>query len=84
MLSTHDPNHALAINCSVCGFADKKVAFCGKANDVLLQENIVSVYGEGIRLFKYSDEEYCVCLEPISAEKRESLQMDDSRKLKQL
>lgn len=52
LLSTHDPNHALAINCKVCGFLDGTIAFCGQADRALTENCISAMYGKDIAIWQ--------------------------------
>lgn len=52
LLSTHDPNHALAVNCTVYGFLNHGIAFCGQAERVLTPAHIAAIYGNKVALYE--------------------------------
>lgn len=58
LLSTHDPNHALAINCKVCGFLDGTIAFCGQADRALTENCISAMYGKDIAIWQSREEKH--------------------------
>lgn len=60
LLSTHDPNHALAIDCTVCGFLGRTIDFCGQASNVLTMERISAMYGDSIVIRECNREKWIV------------------------
>ena len=59
IFTTHDPNHALAINSEVCILKDGKIVLKGVAKDVISTNNINKIYGEAVRVIKNNDEVIC-------------------------
>ena len=51
ILTSHNPNHALALGnkCSVCFIHEKKILGVGDCMSVLTQDNIRSIFGEKVR-----------------------------------
>ena len=50
ILSTHDPNHALAIATRVCLMREGEVIALGAAHEVLTGEQLTKVYGVRVRV----------------------------------
>lgn len=50
LLSTHDPNHALALHCTVCSFLDGTIRTCGPVDNVFTVGLLASMYGEDVAL----------------------------------
>lgn len=48
--SNHDPNHALALHCTVCGFLDGTIRACGPVDNVFTVGLLASMYGEDVAL----------------------------------
>lgn len=48
ILSSHNPNHALFLNSSVCLLKDGKVANFGTASEIIQVEKLKEIYGENI------------------------------------
>lgn len=58
LLSTHDPNHALAVNCTVCGFLNHRIAFSGQAERVLTPSHVAAIYGDKVVLHECREGKY--------------------------
>ena len=50
ILTTHNPNHALSINCDVCFLKDGKIHAFGKCDEVVNETLLQTVYGLNISL----------------------------------
>lgn len=59
LFTTHDPNHALAINSDVCILKDSKIVLQGIAKNVISTSNINKIYGETVNVIKNNDEVFC-------------------------
>lgn len=55
IFTTHNPNHAIALNCDICLLDAGQVVVSGKAKSVLTLEVIQKVYGDS---FCMSNNEY--------------------------
>lgn len=65
LLSTHDPNHALAIDCTVCGFLNRTIQFCGPADSVLTADRLSAMYGDHVSLQSFGTRK-CITFQNIS------------------
>ena len=54
ILTSHNPNHALAIKneCEVCLIHNGEIMGCGNSLDVLSQKNITALFGNGVTFDK--------------------------------
>lgn len=64
VLTSHNPNHALALgnNCSVCFIHEKKIIGAGPCSDVLSQNNIRTIFGEKV-IFDKKTKSVCFNIE---------------------
>lgn len=60
IFSSHNPNHALALNSKVCLLNDKKLLAIGEAAKVLTKENLMHVYGKEVNIICSGEKQYCV------------------------
>ena len=59
LFSTHNPNHALALDCNVCLIHNNQVFDYGKASEVLSADAIRDIYGTDICLYENKGTRYC-------------------------
>lgn len=65
LLSTHDPNHALAIDCTVCGFLRGTIGFCGQASSVLTTDSVSAMYGNDITVWENREGKHITFCRPL-------------------
>ena len=59
LFSTHNPNHALALDCDVCIIHNNQVFGYGKASEVLSADIIRDIYGTDICVYETKGTRYC-------------------------
>ena len=63
LFSTHNPNHALALDCNVCIIHDHKVFRYGTATDVLTTDVIRELYGPDTCIYENRGRRFCeICM----------------------
>ena len=60
LLSSHNPNHALAINATVALIYENMLEAWGPAGSTLSNTTLKKVYGDGIQLIEEPLRKYCV------------------------
>ena len=45
IMSSHNPNHALLLNCNICVLKNKTISYYGNANDIINEQMLTEVYG---------------------------------------
>lgn len=60
LFSSHNPNHALALNAKIALIHKKSLYACGKSTAVLSDEILQSIYGANIQIIEKSQRKYCV------------------------
>ena len=59
LLSTHNPNHAFVLGCQVGILNEGTVTGHGDCREVLTQDAIARVFGNGISILKIENDTYC-------------------------
>ena len=59
IFSTHDPNHALVLDCDVCIIHNRKVFCNGKASEILSKDVITDIYGTETCIYENAGRKYC-------------------------
>lgn len=49
IFTTHNPNHVMELGCNVLMMKDGKIMAEGQSKDVMTEENVSALYGEGIK-----------------------------------
>ncbi len=60
LFSTHDPNHALALDCNAILMENGSILEQGKASDVICQKRVSQMYGDGIIVQMVLDKPVCL------------------------
>ncbi len=50
LFTTHNPNHVMELKCNVLMMKNGDIMAAGQSGDVMTEENITSLYGDGIKL----------------------------------
>lgn len=59
IFSTHNPNHALVLDCDVCIIHNRKVLCNGKASEILSKDVITDIYGTETCIYENAGRKYC-------------------------
>ena len=59
LFTTHNPNHALALDCNVWILKDKVISISGRTKDVLSESVLKMLYGEEILLVEKNEIKSC-------------------------
>ena len=59
IFSTHNPNHALVLDCDVCIIHNRKVFCNGKASEILSKDVISDIYGTETCIYENAGRKYC-------------------------
>lgn len=59
LFSTHNPNHALALDCDVCIIHNNRIFGYGRASEVLSANVISEIYGSDVSLYENAGTKYC-------------------------
>lgn len=59
IFTTHNPEHALVLNCNTWVMKNGKIAYAGLANNILNEMVLKELYGPGIVLVDYKDRKLC-------------------------
>lgn len=59
LFSTHDPNHALLLNCNVMLLKNGSVVCEGTAGNCLSNEHVQEIYGDKVEVLKYENRRIC-------------------------
>ena len=60
IFSTHNPNHALSLNCNTILLKNGTIMCDGKASDCLTNHNLHEIYNQQIERIDYNDNIFCV------------------------
>lgn len=59
LFSTHDPNHALVLNCNVMLLKNGSIVCEGTADNCLSNEHIQEIYGDKVEVLNYENRRIC-------------------------
>lgn len=59
IFSTHNPNHALALDCDAAILHDGQIYRCGKASEILSCDVVQTVYGANTYVHEIAGRKYC-------------------------
>ena len=59
LFSTHDPNHALVLNCNVMLLKNGAVVCEGTADSCLSNERVQEIYGDKVEILNYEKRRVC-------------------------
>lgn len=60
IFSTHDPNHALMLNCNVMLLKNGSIVSEGTADNCLSNEHIQEIYGDKVEIISYENRRICM------------------------
>lgn len=59
LFTTHNPEHALVLNCNTWIMSEQHITYVGNANEILSNEVLQELYGSGVCLIQHSDRKIC-------------------------
>jgi len=60
IFTTHNPEHALVLNCNTWIMSKQKIACSGFANEILTNDILKELYGDGVCLIEYRGRKICL------------------------